>query len=83
MSDHRRPCWIRRRTPIDLPKSGKRLDMGKSCVWFRKIEDVPLDVVGKTVKRITAKKFIAAYEAKESTDGAEGANVPDITPGER
>ncbi len=44
-------------------KSGKRLDMGKSCVRFRKIEDVPLDVVGKTVKRITAKKFIAAYEA--------------------
>jgi len=44
-------------------KSGKRLDMGKSCARFRKIEDVPLDVVGKTVKRITAKKFIAAYEA--------------------
>lgn len=37
--------------------------MGKSCARFRKIEDVPLDVVGKTVKRITAKKFIAAYEA--------------------
>ncbi len=44
-------------------KSGKRLDMGKSCVRFRKIEDVPLDVVGKTFKRITAKKFIASYEA--------------------
>ena len=50
-------------------KSGKRLDMGKSCVRFRKIEDVPLDVVGKTIKRITAKKFIAAYEAALGESG--------------
>jgi hypothetical protein len=44
-------------------KSGKRLDMGKSCVRFRKLEDVPLDVVGKAIKRITVKKFVASYEA--------------------
>jgi Domain of unknown function (DU1801) len=28
-------------------RSGKRLDMGKSCVRFRKLDDVPLDVVGR------------------------------------
>ncbi len=50
-------------------KSGKRLDMGKSCARFRKIEDVPLELVGKTVKRITAKKFIAAYEAALGESG--------------
>jgi len=50
-------------------KSGKRLDMGKSCVRFRKIEDVAPDVIGKTGKRITAKKFIAAYEAAFSKSG--------------
>ena len=44
-------------------KSGKKLDMGKSCVRFKMIEDVPLDVVGKAIKRITAKKYIAHYEA--------------------
>ena len=44
-------------------KTGKKLDMGKSCVRFRKIEDVALDVIGKTIKRITVKKFIAGYEA--------------------
>jgi hypothetical protein len=44
-------------------KSGKKLDMGKSCVRFRKIDDVPLDVIARTVKRITAKKFIANYES--------------------
>lgn len=42
--------------------TGKKLDMGKSCVRFRKIEDVPLDVVGRAVKRVTLKNFIAHYE---------------------
>ncbi len=58
-----------RRFRDDWVKSGKRLDMGKSCARFRKIEDVPLDVIGKTVKRITAKKFIAAYEAALGESG--------------
>jgi hypothetical protein len=44
-------------------KSGKRLDMGKSCVRFKKLEDVPLDVLGAAIKRATSKRFIAAYEA--------------------
>ncbi len=44
-------------------KTGKKLDMGKSCVRFRKIEDVALDVIGKTVKRTPVKKFLAHYEA--------------------
>ncbi len=42
--------------------TGKKLDMGKSCVRFRKIEDVPLEVVGRAVKRVTLKNFIAHYE---------------------
>ncbi len=50
-------------------KTGKKLDMGKCCVRFKKIEDVPLDVVGKAVKRMTAKKFIAHYEANVKTGG--------------
>ena len=44
-------------------KTGKKLDMGKSCVRFRKIEDVALEVIGKTVKRTPVKKFLAHYEA--------------------
>ena len=47
--------------------AGKKLDMGKSCVRFKKLDDVPLDVVGKVIKRMTAKKFIKAYEASLST----------------
>jgi hypothetical protein len=43
--------------------TGKRLDMGKSCVRFRKLDDVPLAVVGEAIARTTAEDFIAAYEA--------------------
>ncbi|MCB9914515.1 MAG: DUF1801 domain-containing protein [Planctomycetes bacterium] len=43
--------------------SGKKLDMGKSCVRVKKLEDIPLDVLGKTFKRVKAKAFVAAYEA--------------------
>jgi len=44
-------------------QAGKKLDMGKSCVRIKKLEDIPLEVVGRAVKRITAKKFVASYEA--------------------
>jgi uncharacterized protein DUF1801 len=44
-------------------KTGKKLDMGKSCVRFRKVEDVALVVIGDTVRRMPVKKFVAAYEA--------------------
>ncbi len=43
-------------------KSGKKLDMGKSCVRFKKIEDVPLSVIGQSITRVPVKKFIEHYE---------------------
>ncbi len=50
--------WFRER----WESTGKRLDMGKSCVRFRKIDDVALDVIGEAVARTSADEFIAAYE---------------------
>lgn len=44
-------------------KSGKRMDMGKSCVRFRKLDDLPLDVVGKAIARVPVEKLIAMYES--------------------
>ncbi|MEZ6241625.1 MAG: DUF1801 domain-containing protein [Phycisphaerales bacterium] len=43
-------------------KTGKKLDMGKACVRVKKLEDVPLAVVGETIARIPVDKFIARYE---------------------
>lgn len=50
-------------------ETGKKLDMGKSCVRFKKLEDVPLSVIGQAVKRIPVKKLIESYESLK-TDGA-------------
>jgi hypothetical protein len=63
-------------------KTGKKLDMGKSCVRFKKIDDVALDVIGKAIKRTPAKKFIAHYEAslggtsRPAKKTAKGAKKP-------
>lgn len=43
--------------------SGKKLDMGKSCVRVKDLDGVPLDVLGETVAGISAERYIAAYEA--------------------
>jgi len=43
--------------------TGKRLDMGKSCVRFRDLDGVPLEVVGEAVRRVPPDRIIAAHEA--------------------
>ena len=42
--------------------SGKRLDMGKACVRFRTLNDLPLDLVGESVSRTSVEDFIERYE---------------------
>lgn len=42
--------------------TGKKLDMGKACIRFKKLEDVPMDVLGAAIKRITVAKFVEQYE---------------------
>jgi hypothetical protein len=42
--------------------SGKKMDMGKSCVRFKKIEDLPLLLIVKYIKRYSLKEFIQVYE---------------------
>lgn len=44
-------------------RAGHKLDMGKSCVRFKKLADVPLAVIGEIVRRIPARKYIANYES--------------------
>jgi len=44
-------------------KSGKKLDMGKACVRFRKLNDLPLAVIGQAIARVPASALIAHYES--------------------
>lgn len=43
-------------------KAGK-LDMGKGCVRFKKLEQVPLEVVGRAIRRVRLREFVSGYEA--------------------
>ena len=42
--------------------AGKKLDMGAACVRFKRLEDVPLDVVGQVIARVPALRYVAAVE---------------------
>lgn len=52
--------------------AGKKLDMGKSCVRFKKLEDLPLEVIGQAVARLPVKDFVANYEAALARVGQKG-----------
>jgi len=43
--------------------AGKKLDMGKSCVRFKKLEDLPLDVIGEVIAQLDVDRFIGTFES--------------------
>jgi hypothetical protein len=43
-------------------KADNKLDMGQCCVRFRKLDDLPLDAIGKFVARVTPEKYIEVYK---------------------
>lgn len=53
-------------------KTGKRYDVGKSCVRFRKLDDLPLPLIGESIKAMAMDEFlervkgISARKAKKS-----------------
>jgi len=42
--------------------TGKKLDMGKSCVRFKSLDDLPLDLIADTVASVPVDKFLGEYE---------------------
>ncbi|HEX8691954.1 MAG TPA: DUF1801 domain-containing protein [Longimicrobium sp.] len=54
----------------EFRKAGKKLDMGKSCIRFRSLDDLPLDVVGRAIASTPPEKMIALYEAGRQKQGA-------------
>ena len=51
-------AWVR----SEFEKAGKSVDMGKSCIRFKKLEDLPLDVIGKIAGERSLDAFLEAYE---------------------
>lgn len=43
--------------------AGKKLDMGKACIRFKKLEDIPLEVIGESIARVPMESYVARYES--------------------
>jgi hypothetical protein len=50
--------WLRE----EFRKAGKKLDMGKSCLRFKKLEDLPLDVIATLIASTPPAEYIEQYE---------------------
>ena len=63
-------CYMDERTRAWLVETVRervgRIDMGKSCVRFRKREDIPADVIGEAVGMLDVEAFIRLYEASRA-----------------
>jgi uncharacterized protein DUF1801 len=51
----------------EFAKAGKKLDMGKSCLRFRSLEDLVLPAIGKVIASQPVDAYIAHYRASRST----------------
>ncbi len=61
-------------------KSGKKLDMGKSCIRFRKLDDLPLGVIGEAIARMPAKKWMEVYQTAIKTMRKSPSRSPKAKP---
>jgi uncharacterized protein YdhG (YjbR/CyaY superfamily) len=39
-----------------------KLDMGKSCIRFKKMDDIPYELIGELMKKISVKEYIDTYQ---------------------
>ncbi len=47
----------------EYPKhSKKKLNMGKSCIRFKKVEDIPYELIGELASKMTVEEWITLYE---------------------
>jgi hypothetical protein len=51
--------WFRR----EWAKTGKKLDMGRSCVRFARVEDLALDVIAASMRKFPASEYVKIYAA--------------------
>ena len=52
---------IRNKFENTYKQSGKKFDAGKSCIRFKKEDDLPLELIGKTIGSMSVEQFIENY----------------------
>lgn len=48
-----------------------KLDMGKSCIRFKKLEDIPFDLVGELAAKVSVEEWVKKYEKTHKADKKE------------
>jgi hypothetical protein len=62
--DKKTDQWLR----TEFERRGKKLDMGKSCIRFKSVDDLPLDVIGQVIARTPIDAWIKVYQqSREKT----------------
>ena len=51
--------WFQKQWP---KHTSRRLDMGKCCIRFKKMDDLPLDLIGQLAAKVTPQQWIEIYE---------------------
>ena len=51
----------RKKFQDDYTKSGKKLDMGGSCVHFKTLDDLPLDVIAEAISSVSVDEYVKRY----------------------
>lgn len=59
-SDAKLLAWFQKEWP---KHSSRKLDMGKSCIRFKKIDDIPLKLLGELASKVTPAQWIEMYES--------------------
>ncbi len=52
-------AWFQKEWPKHVKT---KLDMGKSCIRFKKVDEIPFDLIGELVSKMTVKDWVALYE---------------------
>jgi len=47
----------------EYKKTGKRMDVGKSCVRFRNLENLPLKLIGEAISKVSVDDYITLYKS--------------------
>jgi len=64
---------VSRKFQIAWAKTGKKLDMGKCCIRFKRAEDLALDVIAQTIREFPVKKYIELYTTSIRTMNKQAA----------
>jgi hypothetical protein len=62
MGVYANPALLKWFTAAHAKASPKKLDMGKSCMRYKKQEDIPFELIGELASKITPDEWIAIYE---------------------